>query len=136
MEEQAPFWAPKGGAPKGGAPKGGAPKGGAPKGGAPKGGAPKGGAPKGWGSEGWGGAPKGGEPEISRFFFPSPATISLFLCLSGCLVVEFWWCFEGRNPEMCTFGVLGLSCEAPAAPKSVWPVHDDSTHASAWLKSH
>ena len=51
-------------------------------------------------------------------FLPFPATVSLFLCLSGCLLVEFWWCFEGRNPEMCTFGVLGLSCASPGGP--VW----------------
>ena len=25
--------------------------------------------------------------------FPSPALISFFFCLSGCLLVEFWWCF-------------------------------------------
>ena len=30
--------------------------------------------------------------------------------------VEFWWCLKRRGPEMCAFGVLGLSCEAPAAP--------------------
>ena len=85
-------------------PKGGAPKGGPEprKGGAPKGGAPKGRAPK-------GGAPKGGGPKISRFFFPFPATISLFLCLSGCLLVEFWWCLKRRSPSMCACGVLGLS---------------------------
>ena len=59
------------------------------------GGAPKGGAPK-------GGAPKGGGPKF-RFFFPSPATISLFLCLSGCLLVEFW-CSKRRSPSMCAFG--------------------------------
>ena len=47
-------------------------------------------------------------------FLPFPATISLFLCLSGCLLVEFWWCFEGRNPEMCTFGLSG--CRNPGGP--------------------
>ena len=52
-----------------------------------------------------------------RSFFPSPTTIFvLFLSLSGCFLVEFWF-FQGRSPQMCTFGVLGLSCEAPAAPK-------------------
>ena len=35
--------------------------------------------------------------------------------LSGGLLVEFWWCLKRRDPQMCTFGVLGLSCEAPAA---------------------
>ena len=39
---------------------------------------------------------------------------SFFLSQGG-LLVEFCGVFEGRDPEMCTFGVLGLSCEAPAA---------------------
>ena len=68
------------------------------KSGAPKGGAPKGGAPK-------GGAPKGGGPKISRFFFPLPPQLSFFS-------PSLWWCLKRRGPEMCTFGVLGLSCEA------------------------
>ncbi len=86
MEEQTPFWAPKGGAPKGGAPKGGA----------PKGGAPKGGAPKRWGPEGWG--PEGWGAQNFALFLPCPATVSLFLCLSGCLLVEFWLVFEAQEP--------------------------------------
>ena len=82
-------------------------------------------APKGGGSEGWraeprtSGAPKGevgpkGGPKILRF--PSPATIFfLFVSLSlsgSCrwILVMFW---SGGTLEMCTFGVLGLSCEAP-----------------------
>ena len=65
------------------------------------------------------GAPKGEGPQISRFF-PFPATVSLFLCLSGCLLVEFWWCLKWWGPEMCTFGVLGLSCEAPAGRSTLW----------------
>ena len=51
-----------------------------------------------------------------RFFFPSSchnfhSSFSLLGSFRGILLV-----FEGRNPEMCTFGVLGLSCETPAAP--------------------
>ena len=55
-------------------------------------------------------------------FLPFPATVSLFLCLSGCLLVEFRWCLRRRSPQMCTFGVLGLSCEAPGSPvvPSAW----------------
>ena len=88
-----------------------------PKGGAPKGGAP---IPEKWGPRRVG--PRRVGPRVwgaknSAFFFSSPATISLFFCLSGCLLVEFWWCLKRRDPQMCTFGVLGLSCEAPAAPK-------------------
>ena len=123
--------APKGGGPEGweprrvGAPKGGGPEGWGPRRvGAPKGGGPQGwGArrvggpnterwgPKGWGTEGWG-------TQNFTLFLPFPATVSLFLCLSGCLLVEFWWCLKRRGPEMCTFGVLGLSCASPGGP--VW----------------
>ena len=48
----------------------------------------KGGGPK-------GGGPKGGGPELSRFSLPPP--FSFFFSL-----LEFWWCFEDRSPEMCT----------------------------------
>ena len=37
-------------------------------------------------------SPSTGLPKIS-LFFPSPAPFSLFLSLSGCLLVEFWCCF-------------------------------------------
>ena len=33
-----------------------------------------------------------------RSFFPFPATISIFLSLFGCLLVEFWWCLEAPEP--------------------------------------
>ena len=62
-----------------------------------------------------GGAPKRGGPKISRFF-PSPTTIFSLFCVS---LGVFSWNFGGvkrRDPEQCTFGVLGLSCEATAAP--------------------
>ena len=42
-------------------------------------------------------------------FFTLPPQNSFFSSLSGGPFVEFW--------QMCTFGVLWLSCEAPAAPK-------------------
>ena len=38
------------------------------------------------------------------------------LPLLGLLLLNFGGVFEGRDPEMCTFGVLELSCETPAAP--------------------
>ena len=56
-------------------------------------------------------------PKFRAFFFPLPLPFSLFLSLSGCLLVEFWWCLKRRGSQMCTIGVLGLSCEALAAPK-------------------
>ena len=75
------------------------------KSGAPKGGGP--GGQEGWGPEGW--RPEGWRPEISRFFFSlSRHSFHSSLPLLGVLS----WNFGG--PEMCTFGVLGLSCEAPA----------------------
>ena len=48
-----------------------------------------------------------GLPKIS-LFFPSPATISLFLCLSGCLPLS--GVFEGQNPNVHVWA-LGLSLE-------------------------
>ena len=37
-----------------------------------------------------------------------------FLCLSGGLLVEFWWCFGRPGPSNVHVWALGLSCEAPA----------------------
>ena len=64
------------------------------------------------------GPPFPGPPKISRFFFPLPPQNSFFSSLSGGLLVEFWWCLKRRGPEMCTFGVLGLSCASPGG--QVW----------------
>ena len=56
--------------------------------------------------------------QILTLFCPLQPQFSFFLPSLGGLLVEFWWCFFGRpGPQMCTFGILGLSCEAPAAPK-------------------
>ena len=76
---------------------------------------PEGWGPERWGPEQWG--PEGWGPKISRFFSPLPPPLSFFLSLSLGLLVEFWWCLKRRGPQMCTFGVLELSCEAPAALK-------------------
>ena len=57
-------------------------------------------------------------PKFRFFFSPLPALIFvLFLSVSGSFLVEFCWCLKRQDPLMCTFGVLGLSCETPAAPK-------------------
>ena len=50
---------------------------------------------------------------------PSPATIFILSSLSWGPFVEFWVFLKRRGHQMCTFGVLGLSCEATAAPKLV-----------------
>ena len=42
-----------------------------------------------------------------RSFFPLLPPFSFFLCLSGCLLVECWWCLKWWGPEMCTFGLSG-----------------------------
>ena len=77
-------------------------KGGGPEGWGPEGWGPEGWGPEGWGPEGWGprrvgprrvGPPKGGAP-------------------------------KGGAPkcaQMCTFGVLGLSCASPGGPGLVGP---------------
>ena len=64
--------------------------------------------------DGWG--LKGGEAPNFELFFPSPTSM-FALSVSGGLLVEFWWCVKCRNPQMCAFEVLWLSCEAPAAQK-------------------
>ena len=82
--------------------------------GAPKGGGPNPeqvGAPK-------GGAPKGGGPKFRVFFFPLPPQNLFFSSSLGVFFVEFGWCLKHRGPQMCTFGVLGLSCASPGGP--VW----------------
>ena len=92
---------------------------------------------EGWCPEGWGPGLLGPElgPEGWRFegpnlekvwprrvggpkfraFFPLPPLFSFFLRLLGVVSFEFGGVIEGRDPQMCTFGVLGLSCEASAA---------------------
>ena len=57
--------------------------------------------------------PSPGPPKISRFFFPLPPQNSFFSSLS--VLLEFWWCLKRRDVQMCAFGVLRLSCRAPAA---------------------
>ena len=70
----------------------------------PKGGGPKGGGPK-------GGGPKGGVPKISLFFFPLPPQNSFFSSLSGCLLVECWWCFVKTGSLKCArLGSLVVVC--------------------------
>ena len=53
---------------------------------------------------------------FALFFFPLLPHFSFFLPSLGGLLVEFWWCLKRQDPEMCTFGVLGLSCETLAPP--------------------
>ena len=62
------------------------------------------------GLEGW------GAQNFALFFFPLPPQNSFFSSLSEGLLVEFWWCLKRRGAQICTLGVLGLLCEAPAAP--------------------
>ena len=51
-----------------------------------------------------------------RSFFSSPAgKFVLFFPLLLVLSLNFGGVFEGRDPQMRTFGVLWLSCETPAA---------------------
>ena len=74
---------------------------------------PKGGGPEGWGArrvepEGWG-------AQNFALFLLSPTGNFIRCSLSGGFLVEFWWCLKRRDAQMCAFGVLWLSCEAPAA---------------------
>ena len=77
--------------------------------------------PEGWGPKG--GAPKGGPRRVGgqnfALFSLSHHNFLSFLPFFVGLLVEFWWCLKRRDPLMCTFGVLGLSCETPAASRLV-----------------
>ena len=55
------------------------------------------------------------------FFFPS---LLVFF-------VEFWWCLKRRDPQMCTFGVLRLSCASPGGP--VWWGLEEKAHNLEFL---
>ena len=88
--------------------------------------------PEGWRLEGRG--PEGGEPTISRFFSLSRSHFRSF-SFSGGLLVEFWWCLKRRDPQVCTFGVLGLSCEAPdlqKTPKKIKREDPERERAKFW----
>ena len=50
-----------------------------------------------------------GPPKISLFFCPLPPQILSFLLSLGVLSLNCGGVFEGRDPQMCTFGVLRLS---------------------------
>ena len=130
-------WSPGGWSPGGWSPGGWSPGGWSPGGWSPGGWSPGGWSPnvekvgpRGWGPEGWspkGWSPKGWIPELvdpagwgaQNFALFFPSTIFFLLALSWGPFVEFWWCLKRRGgPEMCTFGVLGLSCASPSGP--VW----------------
>ena len=85
----------------------------------------------------WG--PKGVGPELwegpkFRAFFPLPPLFSLFFLSLGVLLVEFWWCLKRRDPQMCTFGVLGLSCETPAALVTMMMVVSRYDYRVEWAR--
>ena len=54
-------------------------------------------------------------PKISLFFFSLHRKFQSFFSLWGVFSLNFGGVFESRCAQMCTFGVLWLSCEAPAA---------------------
>ena len=78
------------------------------------------------------GGPKGVESQGWRFFFLLPTPLlffslgifsclffslrvssRVFLALTGCLLVEFRWCFGRSGPPMCLFSPSGCRVEAP-----------------------
>ena len=76
--------------------------------------------------------------KISQIF-PSLATIFSLSSLSWRSFCGIGGVIESRDPQMCTFGVHGLSCEAPAAPKlpglHTTPVHISGSRPSETQKS-
>ena len=123
------FWDDKGWGPEGWRPQGWGPEGWGPEGWGPEGWALKGEGPKGGGPNVEKVEPRRVEPRrveprrveprrvgaqnFALFFSLFPPQFSFFFLSLGVLFVEFWWCLKRRGPEMCTFGVLGLSCASP-----------------------
>ena len=82
--------------------------------------------------------PERGGPRRAQIF-------ALFVPSLGGFLVEFWWCFEGWGPEMCTFGVLGLlrrqgrkneSCGGRGQKKSVnlgGPLEGGHGEGGSWV---
>ena len=64
------------------------------------------------------GPPSAGPAQISLFFTLSRRKIRSFLPSLGVFSLNLGGVFEDREPQMCTFGVLGLSCASPGGP--VW----------------
>ena len=64
-------------------------------------------------------APPPDRPKF-RAFFPPRHNFHSFFSLLGGPFVEFWWCFEGRGPEMCTFGLSGCRVK-PRRPHQIGP---------------
>ena len=54
-------------------------------------------------------------------FFPLPPQCSFFLPSLEGLLVEFWWCFKGRDPQLSAFGLSG--CRVNGAPTRTPPLH-------------
>ena len=110
---------PQGTGPKGGAPKGGAPKGGPRRVGPRRVGPPRVG-PRRVGPRRVGPRRVGPRRVGARNFALFSLSCHIFLSffpLLGVILLNFGGVFEGRDPRVCTFGVLVLLCEAPAAPK-------------------
>ena len=56
-------------------------------------------------------------PKFRAFFALSRTILILFFPLLGVFSLNFGCVFEGRDTQMCTFGLSGLLCETPALPK-------------------
>ena len=79
--------------------------------------------PRRWGQQV--GSRRLGGLKFRSFFFRLPPTVSLLFSLSLCVFsCFFWWCLKRRRTQMYTFGVLWLSCEAPAAPEAAGGSHN------------
>ena len=99
--------------------------------------------PEGWGPRGGargvespkvGGGARGAGARTFRAFFPSSAPMFALFSLSGGLLVEFWWCLKRRDPQMCTFGVLGLSCETLAALVTMMMIMSRYDYGVEWAR--
>ena len=86
-----------------------------------------------WGSEGWRARTVGAQ-NFAPFFFPLPPQFFIFPSLLV-FFVEFWWCLKRRCAQMCTFGILGLSCETPAPTLCEFRSTHEEIDVTSWRSS-
>ena len=85
------------------------------------------------------GPPSAGPPKISLFCFPSPATVFILFSLScWSFSLNFGGVFEDRDPQMCTFGLLGCRVK-PRQPHQTGPpglAHDSPRTPNVHISGH
>ena len=77
--------------------------------------------------------PSAGPPKISLFLFLFPAGNLILSSLWGVFSLNLGGVFEDRDPHMCTFGALWLSCENAGVFRAAGASHDNPRTPNAHI---